>query len=812
MRIKVRHIGSSVLLCGTFTVLLAVVSLPGRAQVQPSGIPVTRDLCATMERDSISRALHPERGTLEEFERALDRQVETMRLERTAGRTMAVVSIPIIMHIVHNGEAVGTGTNLSLAQIQSQIDVLNEDFRKRAGSPGFNTSPIGADVEIEFCLSAVDENGNSMAEPGVDRIDGNRADWTDDQIENQLKPTSIWNPNLFYNVWTVKFNAVESGLLGYAQFPDQTGLQGIPENSPASTDGVVISYQTCGSSDKGSFPILETPYDKGRTLTHETGHWFGLRHIWGDGRCADDFVADTPEHQGQNFGCPNGQSCDGSTSMQVENYMDYTNDACKNIFTTGQKDRMLAALELSPRRKSLLETNLCSPVAADVPTANFTATNKSCVLLGSEIEFTDLSTNFPTGWTWEFEGGDPNTSNERNPRVTYNTPGTFKVTLTATNSLGKSEPLEVEEYLVVSEEGLCNELSNFDPSYTPSTLQLSQFGNYTGYLTGHNSVGSLAFSEYFENVCGYSYISGAAIRFSKAVVAHEDAKVTVIAWSARGSQGGPNPVIERKEVLLRQIQEDIANDRATTVTFDRLTPLFSRPFHIGYEIEYTAGDSVAVVSSANGEATQATSWVKDASGQWQLITIAFGANVAMDIEPFVGANPSVQMSASKLIIYPGEEVILNGQGASIFVWDADDGSVEDFTGPQLVVNPTVQTTYTITGSGLELCNTTATATIYIRESIVGTENPTNGEAEIALYPNPGSSALWLKIDNEYQGEISVDMRNALGLEIIKPIAATKDSRVISLSLLVDRSTLNPGVYFVNVKLGKMSVVRKWIKI
>ena len=117
-----------------------------------------------------------------------------------------VVSLPIIVHIVHNGEPVGTGANLSQAQVQAQIEVLNEDFRRKPGTPGFNTSPIGADVEIEFCLSPVDENGNTMTEPGIDRFNGNRADWSRDQIENQLKPTTIWNPNLFYNIWTLNFS------------------------------------------------------------------------------------------------------------------------------------------------------------------------------------------------------------------------------------------------------------------------------------------------------------------------------------------------------------------------------------------------------------------------------------------------------------------------------------------------------------------------------------------------------------------------------------------------------------------------------
>jgi PKD repeat protein len=671
---------------------------------------------------------------------------------------------------------------------------------------------VGADVEIEFCLSPVDENGVAMTEPGIDRFNGNRADWSRDQIENQLKPTTIWNPNLFYNIWTVKFNAGEGGLLGYAQFPDQTGLQGIPANSPASTDGVVIRYQNFGSADKGNFPVMQPPYNKGRTLSHETGHWFGLRHIWGDGVCGDDFVADTPTQNNSSSGCPNTLSCNNVTPAMVQNYMDYSNDACMNIFTLGQKDRMLAALEVSPRRKSLMQANLCSPPVADVPTANFTADKKNCVLLGSEVEFTDLSTNFPTEWQWDFEGGDPNISNDRNPRVTYNFPGTFKVTLIASNSLGSSAPLTIEGYITVSEEGLCNELTNFEDTYTPSVLKLSQFGSYSGYLTGHNSAKSEGFSEFFENSCGYNYISGVKIRFDKVKIVNEDAKLSVVVWSARGAQGGPNPVIERKEVLYKQIKEDVDNNQATTITFDRLTPIFSKPFHVGIELDtmrYNSGDSIAIRSSANGEATNATSWIKNSAGQWQLFTIAYGANIAMDIEPMVGANPSVQVSATKTLIYPGEEVRLNGQGASIFIWNSDDGSIEDYAGPQIVVYPTKQTTYTTEGSGLELCTTTAQTTIYIRSDVIGVEE-NESSAEVSLLPNPGTSALNVVIENDYSGEVSVGVKSAVGTNAINTISAEKTQK--ALTIPIEASALRPGIYVVVVRMGNLLIHKKWLKI
>ena len=797
------------------SICVAVCLLSGvfgelKAQKAPAFPSTPPRQCATMEQDSINRLRFPERGSLQDFEDALQRKIQVMRSKGIAGRTMAgVVSIPIIVHIVHNGEAVGTGTNLSKAQVQAQIDVLNEDFRRKPGTPGYNTSPVGADVEIEFCLSPVDENGVAMAEPGIDRINGNKADWSRDQIENQLKPTTIWNPNLFYNIWTVKFAASDASLLGYAQFPDQTGLQGIPANSPATTDGVVVRYQSFGSADKGNFPVMEAPFNKGRTLSHETGHWFGLRHIWGDGVCAEDFVADTPAHRAPSSGCPNTLSCNNITPAMVQNYMDYSNDACMNIFTLGQKDRMLAALEISPRRKSLIQANLCSPAVADVPTANFIASNKECVLLGSELEFTDLSSNFPNKWNWSFEGGDPNTSTERNPKVTYNTPGTFKVTLIATNSIGPSTPLVVQNFITVSEEGLCNQLTNFEAGYTPSVIKLSKYGSYSGYLTGHNNQNSKAYSELFDNSCGYSYISGAKIRFGKIKQVNEDAKIKVVVWSARGVQGGPNPVIETKEVLYKQIKEDIANNRATSITFDRLTPIFSKAFHIGIELTYASGDTLAIVSSADGQSTKSTSWVQNQSGQWSLMTIAYGANIAMDIQPVVGANPSVQVSATKQLIYPGEEVRLNGQGASIFVWNSDDGTVNNVAGPQLIVNPTKQTTYITTGSGLDLCNTTTSTTIYIREVIVGVETPPI-MAGISVYPNPGSSSMLVTVDNDYAGDVTIGMQSALGFAVNEPILIRKENRMVQASF--ETAALQPGVYLVVISMGKSTTIKKWIKL
>lgn len=765
--------------------------------------------CATMEQDSINRARFPRRGTLNEFEQALQLRIQDLNRRKAAGlRTQGtVIFIPIVVHVVHNGEAVGTGLNISQAQVQSQLTVLNEDFRKKLGTPGYNTNPVGADIEIEFCLSPVDQNGNVLTEPGIHRYNGGKTSWTRNEIENQLKPSTIWNPNFYYNVWTLKFGGTDANLLGYAQFPDQSGLSGLNEvGGPSSTDGVVVQYTSFGTG----FPNQQAPYNKGRTFTHETGHWLGLRHIWGDdGGCsADDFVSDTPQQSNESRGCAtNKLSCDGITLAMVQNYMDYSDDACMNIFTEGQKTRIQAVMEMSPRRKTLIDANLCSPLVADVPTANFTA-DKQEVLKGGEINFTDLSTNFPTSWSWTFEGGDPATSTERNPKVNYNIPGIYKVSLIATNSLGPSPLKEVVGYITVSEEGLCSSATNYKETYTESVLKLSEFGSFTGYLTGHNSLKTKAISEFFKNTQGYEYVSGVEIKFGHIQTTLEDATVTITLWNARGPQNAPGSVVEQKVVLLKQIKDDIDNDRATSVVFDRESPVFSRPYQIGIELNYATGDTVVITSSANGESTTSTSWLQDTNNVWSPYSIALGANIAMEIKPIVGVNPSVQVSASKLLVYPGEEVTLNGRGASIFVWNSDDGSVNNVAGPQLVVKPTKTTTYTTTGSGLPLCNAIANTIIYVRENVVGIEREYS-EGNVQLYPNPGSGKLNLIIENEYRGEVSVRMQSILGTTVLPNCEFQKSEQRHSITL--DATHLPQGVYLLQIRMGDNKIVKKWLK-
>ncbi|MBF00174.1 M43 family zinc metalloprotease [Flavobacterium coralii] len=328
--------------------------------------------CGATEYEALLQKKNDKRATTQEFEQWLAPKVEAVRAQRLAGfmqkSTNNVVTIPVVVHVVHNGDALGTNENIADAQVLSQITVLNQDFRRMLNTPGYNTNPVGADMEIEFCLAQQDPNG--IATTGITRHNlGNADGWDMESIETILKPQTQWDPEKYLNIWVVDHIYEFFGeLAGYAQFPTASGLEGLDVPglpSEAETDGVVIGHVYFGSSDiypDGTYDEI-VGRDKGRTTTHEVGHFFGLRHIWGDGDCsADDFCADTPVAANANSECPDGiDSCPESPGMDmIENYMDYTNDTCQNIFTQDQKDRMVAVLANSPRRVSLITSPGCT--------------------------------------------------------------------------------------------------------------------------------------------------------------------------------------------------------------------------------------------------------------------------------------------------------------------------------------------------------------------------------------------------------------------------------------------------------------------
>ena len=271
----------------------------------------------------------------------------------------AVARIPVVVHIVWESAF----ENISDAQIQSQIDALNRDFRKRnTVNPVFLRFAV--DCEIEFCLAKRDTNNNATT--GIVRRQTtftNIGSTYFDTVSRRVFYTAqggsnAWNPEKYLNIWVCAFS---NGFLGVASSPAKAMIR--PKE-----DGIVVDYRAFGTV--GS---LRDGRQNGRIAVHEIGHYFNLLHIWGsDTTCVDDDeVEDTPRQAGPHEGCPTDLvgSC-GSTLDYFRNYMDYTNDDCMSFFTNGQKARMWASL--NGFRSGLLTSNVCDPVnVVDTPKPKF---------------------------------------------------------------------------------------------------------------------------------------------------------------------------------------------------------------------------------------------------------------------------------------------------------------------------------------------------------------------------------------------------------------------------------------------------------
>ena len=230
---------------------------------------------------------------------------------------LEVLNIPVYIHIVYPD-----ANSISNAQVTSQMATLNADFR----NTNVNQLPSGT----TFANDATDA-GFSFSLAGTFRYNNATTSWgTRDAVKAAYPPIT---PSTHLNIWVCE---IGGGILGYAQFPG---------GDPA-TDGIVLGGAYFGNTG-GNFGL-------GRTATHEIGHYFNLRHIWGDGRCRqDDFVTDTPSADSSNGGCPSFPSTSCKTADMTMNYMDYTFDACMYMFTDGQRNRMRSLFAPGGVRESL---------------------------------------------------------------------------------------------------------------------------------------------------------------------------------------------------------------------------------------------------------------------------------------------------------------------------------------------------------------------------------------------------------------------------------------------------------------------------
>jgi hypothetical protein len=622
--------------------------------------------------------------------------------------TQAVYTIPVIIHVIHGGQAIGTFPNLAQGQLNSQVTVLNNDFagvgQNIGNYPGtaFTTyatstlissaskDALGrikiANTGVTFCLALQDTLGNILAEPGIHRVDyntlpaltgtftsknpANAAYNTPGRLQGfingYIKPNTVWNVRKYMNIWVTDQNA-SVGLLGYATFPPLSGLVGIPGGvGTATSDGFWAWAAAFGSSTIFPAGTYAAPYDKGRTATHEIGHWVGLRHIWGDGTCATDYCVDTPPAPAPNFGSPaypvTPGSCAGPPSNSPNgemamNFMDYTDDLAMYMFTEDQRTRLQTAMLNSPYRNQLGTHGLCS---VPPPTANFTiAPNPICA--GQTATLTDLSTGSPGAWSYT-TGGSPATSTLQSPSVTYTAAGVYSITLIASNGGGSSTPV-IRTITVVAVPVV---------TVTPSPATVCIGSSSTLTATGATT---------------YSWNTSAT---TSSIVVSPTVNTTYTVTGANGS------CVNTRTVLVAVSGLPTVNITPTSATICS-----------GSSTTLTGSGATNYTWIPGGNTTTSISVSPTITTTYTLTgTNAAGCIGTQTVLVTVNTTPTVAVVASSTLICAGTSLTLTASGASTYSWSSGH------TTSSIVTIPGGNITYTVTGTN-GTCSDTETISIVV---------------------------------------------------------------------------------------------------
>ena len=343
--------------------------------------------------------------------------------------------IPVVFHVLHEGNPVGVNENISREQIEDAIRLMNEDFNamnEDLSNVIDEFQGIIGNVGVTYKLARIDPNGNCTE--GI-----TRTYWEGTSSANDdAKQVVFWDDASYLNIWVVKSIDANIGAAAYTYLPSTGG--------PNFRHGIITDHEYVGSIGTGS----NSNYVR-HTLSHECGHFFNLEHTWAEwadvglaSNCnEDDFVDDTPNCIGAYSSCNlSSQAC--SSLDNIQNIMDYS--SCTAMFTNGQVTRMQAALNSGVgdrvdlwQEDNLWETGTHPNYEEEdcLATVDFYIPNgSSCV--NTEVQFFNNTFNdgeSPT-YYWTFPGGEPSNSYEENPFVTYNSSGSFNVSLSVSTEAG----------------------------------------------------------------------------------------------------------------------------------------------------------------------------------------------------------------------------------------------------------------------------------------------------------------------------------------------------------------------------------------
>ncbi|MGB3606210.1 GEVED domain-containing protein [Psychroserpens sp.] len=775
--------------------------------------------CGAMDNLELRKQQDPTlESRMKQIENFTQNKIQEMQQNRIDG---SIITIPVVVHVLYRNST----ENISLAQIQSQLDVLNEDFR-RTNPDADNVWSQAADSQIEFCLVTVDPNGNATS--GITRKLTTRRNWgtNDDMKSTSTGGVNPWDTSQYLNMWIVPQMLRPTGetILGYAQFP----------GGSAATDGVVMGYNYFGRVGN-----VSAPFDGGRTTTHEVGHYFNLRHIWGDSNCGNDFVSDTPTHQSPNSGCPAGRTSCGSVDM-YQNYMDYSNDVCMNIFTTGQKDRMRAVLAAGGARRSLALSDKCGAVAQPTCTdgiqnGNETGVdcggsctpcqtgNQYCDSQGNSVadeyisrvqlgsinkssgaqsysDFTSTSTDLSKGsnytltvtptWTGQTysegyaawidynDDGDFTDSGEQILSIAATTTspvsGSFTVPAGATNG---DKRLRVS----MKYNGVPTSCETFDYGEVEDYTVTIITGVTTPPTGCSGAISSFPYNEGFESGFG-AWTQDSSDDFN---------------WSRRSgatpsSNTGPSAASEGSQyVFMESSAPNFSTKRSILVSpCFNLTGQSQATFNFEYHMYGAAamGNLKLAVSTNNGS-SWTTLWTRSGNqgNAWQ--------NASVDLSAYANANIQLRFDGITGTTWQGDMAIdavslTNGSPDKCAGVSPYNGSQSYSVGDQVTYQGNL---YERTGSGWTNLGACGTARV-LAEGFVQ-----HLDVDISIYPNPvKGNELFVRSNIE---NLAFTVVNMLGQEVAKGTSSQG----------VDVSSLQAGLYLIQFEVNTKIETRKFIK-
>lgn len=635
--------------------------------------------------------------------------VEYLNQNISSNKIQNVFQIPVIVHVIHGGEAVGVFPNLNAGQINSQIQVLNDDY---AGiGLNANTYPANAfqayatntvisggskdglgriaiiNTDISFCLALKDSTGNILPEPGIERINWNSISGANNPttyttastfmnfMNTVVKPATIWNPSKYLNIWLTDINTSMT-VLAFTQFPPLSGLTGIPSSGSSTTDGLWVWAKCFGSQNLFPSGVYNAPYNQGRTATHELSHYFGVRHTWGDGSCVTDYCNDTPPQQGATYSaatypylpnnCTSSIPPTGPEGIMFMNFADFSEDALMYMFTKEQKDRMQTAMINSPYRNQLGTHGLCNSTASVV--ADFSI-NPSSICQGGNVSITDMSSTSGsiTSWNYSCPAATPSVSTLQNPTFTFNTPGTHTIQLTVTSSGNNSTATHTLNVFPT-------------PNITANHLPILPI--CAGKTATINLTGALTFTTYPGNITASTFTVNPT--------------ATTI-YSIAGSSPQGCIGYARDTIKVNPLPNILTTVSSNTTCLGGIIT-FSNSGGSSFTLTPTGLTGNVINAAINTLGTN----VYTVSG-----TSPFGCLNTRTVSITSFSVPVISISPSITTICSGKSSTLVASGANTYTWNTG------FVGNPAVVTPTSSTIYSLFGKNSFGCESSSSSTVNV---------------------------------------------------------------------------------------------------